>query len=111
MRTIGELVAIWPEPPEKVGPRQVFRVKAGREIWGMGRVNAIGPRAGVPDLHVGDRVLYSRDVSVQTEGGIDIVHPKAILCAVDEDVMLSSLDPTWRGAAGSRVVLGAPLKR
>lgn len=92
LRAIAYKVIIEPEPePERV----IHVVKEREDSFRIGRVISIGSEANekIPELAVGDRVLYAQTVSCTTAmKDRHIVHHDHVLCIV-EGYSKAELDP------------------
>ena len=85
LRAIAFKVIVEPEPaPERI----IAIVQDSADNFRIGRVLSIGREAGtkVPELAVGDRVLYAQSVSCTTAvKNRHVVHHDHILCVVSGD--------------------------
>ena len=99
LRAIAYKVIVEPEPePERV----IAIVKERDDAFRIGRILSIGDEAArkVPELRVGDRVLYAQSVSCTTAvRNRHIVHHDHVICAVEEGATLAELDPGARPGA------------
>lgn len=83
LRAIAFKVIVEPEPEPK---RAIHIVKDMADAFRVGRVLSIGKEAAdkLPDLRVGDRVLYAQTTSCTTAvKGRHIVHHDHVLCVVE----------------------------
>jgi hypothetical protein len=105
IRALAERVILAPEADRQEGP--IVLVERGDPVFAVGVVLSIGQGAqrDCPDLRVGQRVLYSQDVSGKF-GDKHVAHPSAILAEVDEGVTARELDARWLGRA--HVAIGKP---
>lgn len=92
LRAIAFKVIIEPEPaPERL----IHVVKETEDAFRIGRVLSIGKEAQekMPDLKVGDRVLYAQLTSCTTAvKDRHIVKWDHVICGVDDEVTLPELD-------------------
>jgi co-chaperonin GroES (HSP10) len=99
LRAVAYKIVVEPEPaPERV----IALVRDRPDVFRIGRVVSIGSEANekIPELAVGDRVLYSQSVACTTAvKDRHIVHHEHVLCIV-EGGSVAELDPNILERAG-----------
>lgn len=108
LRALAERVIVQPLGEPEHAIRLIERYDP---VFAIGVVLSIGKGAQdeCPDLRLGQRVLYSQEVSAKF-GDKHVCHPSAILAEVEEGVTVRELDPKWLGAALQRVEFGRPIR-